>query len=242
MFGALIPETAVSHVKPADLNDDYKIATLSGKILNLVDDAPDADVATGNFKAIVTGNPVDGRHPFGKVHKVRNRAAFAFFFNEFPGTKDHDTAFWVRFLLLVFDKKTFRGSTDEVRDLHAQIVADELPGVARWALEGALRLVRTGKYTSVSSGVVALDEWRKSVDQIALFVDECCTPYPKGSRLLDLYAGYSAWATRGNTGLLSEINFAKRLRQIGYDVVRDPEEPAVRKRGLALVKNKHHFV
>ena len=235
---ALVPESAVSHVDPSELHDMYAVARLKGKILNVVDDAPDKDVGSGRFKAVITGNPVDGRQPYGPIHGVRNRAGFASFFNDPLHTRDVGKGFWDRILPLVFDKAIHRGTSHEIRDLHKAIVeAGELPGIARWALEGAVRAFRQDRYTGQKAAADTFATWQTDADPARRFVADVCTPDPVGQSFDSLYTVYATWArNNGQDKPLDALVFSRRLKNAGFPTFKNEKGDRCKALKIAIRK------
>lgn len=80
-----------------------------------------------------------------------------------------------------------------IRQLEAQILADERQAILCWTLDGACRCIAQDGYTVPFSSTQAVHEWRQRSDSAFLFATEACkdTEGSKGCSTLDaLYSAY----------------------------------------------------
>lgn len=221
----LFPKEVIASVPPHDMKVDYCRATLAGARINLASEiASDEIVDSTSFKALI--EPLDlvkARNPYERVFTFVPTAAHVFSCNTLPGTRDFTKGFFRRWLILKFER-TFEGK-DADPNLSAALET-ELPGIAAWAIEGAIDLLQNGRFAVPRSSEAAVEEWREDVDQVARFVKEECIPLPipvdskqrsaecRGSR--DLYKEYQRWANDTGHGKMSETSFGKRMVTLGY--------------------------
>ena len=85
------------------------------------------------------------------------------------------------------------------------------------ALQAYGDVLNRGVFTEPQSSLDAKEEWRKEIDQVVQFVEECCV-WDENSEITSgaLYENYQTWA--GNAGItrkLNQKNFSSRLVRLG---------------------------
>lgn len=219
----LFPLEASRSTSPQSWNElgrgEYHRAKLDGALINIVSELPERDVAdSDSFKAVISGDAIDGRHPAGRPFSFTPRAGHVFAANALPAVRDSSHGFWRRFTILTFDR-VFDGSVN-ADDLGRELEA-EIPGILAWALEGAAQARARGRYTDVPSSAAAVDEWRLTADQVATWVAECGVRLEgewraeAGATAREVYGSYTQWAAdNGHRPPLSSGSFGRRLRQV----------------------------
>lgn len=221
----IMPTGSVSCVRPQDFENEYRRAQLSGKLLNCVGEMPEGDILDStSFKAIITGDVIEGRHIRQSPFSYRPRAAHYYACNQPPGTSDFTRAFFRRFEFLTFNRVFREGTKDHVPDIGRKIVAAERGTIASWHLVGAARVMRQGGYTKVPSSAKEIETWRINIDQVALFLSEWTAPaedpLPSETHPHDwisstrLYEEYVAWAEESRHKPLASNKFALRMEQL----------------------------
>jgi putative DNA primase/helicase len=111
---------------------------------------------------------------------------------------------------------------DKDPNLAAKIIESELPGVFNWILEGLDRLVFQQKFTDCAKSTKAVEEYRKSSDSIALFVEECNVMPDLNTKtaLKDLYQDYKSFCTDDNYRPFAKRRFGYRLETLGFEKTR----------------------
>ncbi len=226
VIAALVPPELRSAVPPQRFTQDYSVATLRGIMLNAAGEIPDADVGgSDRFKSVIAGEPIQARRPYKDAFTFRPQAAHLFSCNQLPGTLDQTRGYWRRFMVIAFEN-SFTGKQAE-EGLAARIIRDELPGVARWAVDGAVRLMKNGAYTMPKSSIEAVEDWRKSSDQVSQWVEDQAKPAlaiagsdEQGTAPRILYNDYSEWASDTGHRRLSLMKFCQRLQGLGFQQIR----------------------
>lgn len=213
----LFPQSAVSFVPPGRWGQEYYVYEMRHALVNVVSELPAWNIiSTDAFKAVVAGDPVLGRAPYGQAIHFRPRALHLFACNELPATKDFTHGFWRRFTVLPF-KRTFDGTTT-AGDILASLQT-ERSGMVSWAIQGAQRLIEQRGYTGSANVAQAAAEWRLESDPVASFVSACCTDGT--CRATDMYRYFSQWCNAAGRMVLSGVRFGKRLQQLGVEKKRD---------------------
>lgn len=111
----------------------------------------------------------------------------------------------------------------------------ELPGILNWAIRGCLRWQKEGGLTTPSAVEDATKSYRREMDSIDAFLDECCD---LGSDLTagatDLFKRYEKFSP----GELSQKAFGKALADrdfISGKFTKDPNKGRKCWHGLALI-------
>jgi P4 family phage/plasmid primase-like protien len=219
---ALFPASAVSSIPPQSWSRGFLLAGLAGKRLNVVSELPSQDLMDSErFKAVVSGDALTAERKHQDPFTTAFEAGHLFACNELMNTRDQTRGFWRRFVVIPCVREF---SADEVkRDHHKAIIANELSGVAAWAIEGAARLARQGAYTNPESAKQAKKDWQHESDQVRQWVDDCCVEMPKDAPATEkstidaLYACYRAWGTATGHAGVARNKLAQRIKGLGYE-------------------------
>jgi len=236
---AAFPADLVSHLDARELKSAERRTRLVGKRLNFSDEVPsDAFIDSEEFKKAVTGNILTAEGKYRASFEFRSTAGFVFPI-QLAGAAELTDAFWRRFVFVRY-ARAFEGDPSRVLDLAAQIIAEEIPGVVAWLVEGAARLLRQGRYTVPSSHFVEEAKWKLTADTVRAFLDAMYTRSifeqprdeghdpsgkPNGRPIVkhdwtgasDLYAGYRKWCfDNGHRKPEASPEFKRRVEKIGY--------------------------
>jgi putative DNA primase/helicase len=211
------PPGSVEAIAPQDWGQEYRRAMLAGKLLNVVAELPEADILESEaFKAIVTGDPIVGRHIREAPFTFRPIAGHLFAANRLPGTNDQSEGFWRRLIVIRYNRN-FHNSPDRDPQIGEKIIRAELPLVVAWMLEGAARIMRDQGHTVPESHVVELDAWRGAADQVRVFLAECTVEDASGygTSASAVYSAYQRWAQRNGHKPVSSTKFGMRMKGLG---------------------------
>jgi putative DNA primase/helicase len=201
---------------------------LKDKMLNLVEEFPTRVLKNGSvFKSVVTGETINGRHPYERLQTFEPRCGHLIACNELPYNFDFSHGFVRRCVIVPFDHVFSSGMTKE------QVVASmrpHYPGILRWAVEGAQRLLQNGAYTVPPSSSEAVDVWESDSNSIAQWYNLFCigdeSKYVPSTKewvsSTKIYTVYVLWAKKHGLPTLSHTLFGRHLA----------------KRGLAKKRNK----
>ena len=211
------PPSAVIAIAPQHFSDEYRRALLAGKRLNVVSELPEAEIiASESFKAIVTGDPIDGRHIRSSPFTFRSVAGHFFSANALPGTRDQTHGFWRRFAVVTFNR-SFENDPAKDPEIASKIITAERPAIVSWMLVGAQRLLRAGRYTLPPSHDDALAVWRREADPVACFLDDCAEPAENGTPAAHVYKRYTMWASENGHKAMSSTKFGQRMKGLGKE-------------------------
>lgn len=234
----LVPREWHAASSPFRWDAEYYLADLAGKRLNVVGELPEEEpIPAAHFKTVTGRDLLTGRHPTGKPFTFRNEAAHIFNTNHFVNTRDHSEAFFTRWLIVGFlNSRLCKGDEAIDADLAEHIVRDELGAVLAWAMEGAKRLQKRGRFQVTSTQTRLMGQWRRRINSVLEFLhDTECVELEANAnaaggfrwKRADLYADYVTWcyaAGRKPMGKhkVFEALDAPAAMSLGLKVVRDP--------------------
>ncbi len=193
---ALVPPEFVTAVSPFVWDREYYIASLAGARLNVVGELPEGQpIPAAAVKTVLGCDLLTGRHPTHRPISFSNEAGHVFSSNHLIYTKDHSEAFYARWKVLEFPNSRLRLGLPQDPSLAQRIIANELPGIAHWALEGAMRVIRNGGYSQSAVHDRLMAQWRRSTNSLEEFVHECCLAGDPTLSILrsELYRNYALW-------------------------------------------------
>lgn len=196
----LVPAEYISAISPFKWNQDYHVAALAEKRLNVVGELPESEpIPSAAFKTVIGGDLVVGRHPTHRPIFFNNEAAHLFMSNHLITTKDQSEAFFARWIIIEFPNSRLKNGLPLDPDLAKKIIDSEMPGIAYWALEGAARLLRNGKLPQSTAHDRLLAKWRRTTNTLEEFIhDECDLSADGAYRRSELYSAYTLWCSENN--------------------------------------------
>jgi putative DNA primase/helicase len=224
---ALVPKDFVSAISPFKWHHDYHVATLAGKRLNVVGELPENEpIPASSVKSVIGGDLVTGRHPTHRPITFANEAAHLFMSNHMITTKDQSEAFFARWKIFEFPNSRLKSGLPLDENLAQRIIHNELPGIAWWALEGAARLLRNGKFSASTAHDRLMAKWRRSTNTLEEFIHEACIlSIDCQYRRSTLYKDYADWCSetgrkpfsKGRVKELLEHNLGMGIRLVELD-------------------------
>jgi P4 family phage/plasmid primase-like protien len=168
----LLSSTAISAIPPDRFSDDKFVAELPGKLLNAADELSNSAALTSErFKAIISGEPILARHVYRQPFSFRPVAQHVFATNVLPPIRGGvDAGMRRRVMILRFD----RVIPPEERIPHLGRLIGELEAdqLLDFAVEGAVRMARTGTYSEPLSSQEALRGWFASEDPVMAWLEQ----------------------------------------------------------------------
>ena len=250
----LVPKEFVSAISPFRWHQDYHLATLAGKRLNVVGELPEQEpIPSSAFKSVIGCDLVTGRHPNHRPITFSNEAAHLFMSNHLISTKDQSEAFYARWKILEFPNSRLRSGLPLDENLAQRIIDNELPGIAYWALEGAARLLKNGKLSASCAHDRLMARWRRTSNSLEEFIAEECVLFSDSHyRRSDLYKNYAEWCSengrkafsKGCVKELLEHNIGMGIRLVeldGYETFRGIYKKPSEKRPTAAKPSKRVF-
>ena len=170
---------------------------------------------TAIFKALVSGEPIEARLPYGKPFILKNYARLIFNCNQLPRDVEHTEAYFRRFLIIPFNVTI--PETDRDPRLAQKIIENELSGVFNWVLDGLNRLLLRGDFEQSDIIKTALQQYKTESDSVQMFMkDYTYQKSPNNYCLIkDLYVEYRSYCQEDGYRPLNKRNFIARLETIG---------------------------
>lgn len=216
---ALLGSQNISSYSMESLTDTngYYRATIDNKLLNYASEIS-TKMDPNRFKQLVSGEPIEARHPRGYAMQIEQYAKLMFNCNELPKDTEQTHAFFRRFLIVPFDVVIPEG--EQNKNLHSTIIESELSGVFNWILSGLKRLLNNGKFSECKASEQALNKYRHESDNVSLFVEEWdyikVTNKKEFLPLGQLYENYQIFCKDSGYRSLTKNNFSKRLQNLKF--------------------------
>lgn len=194
---SLFPASAVCAVSPAVWSREYNVASMAGKLLNLVGElADDAPIPAAAFKNVSGNNLIEGRHPTHRPFYFTCRASHLFASNVLPPTTDRTEAFFRRWRIVRFSNRVAEDRADP--DLLGKILADEMPALLAYAFRGAERVMKSGNVRTTPAHEAVMAKWKAAANPVLQFLLDSewveLDPEAVVVKTRDAYAAYRKWA------------------------------------------------
>lgn len=212
---AMLGTDACTAIPLNRIGDRFQAGRLHGAMANIVGDLEAIDKTDeGLIKQLVSGDRVTGEFKNRNPFTFTPRARHTFACNTLPRFRDTSDGLWRRILLVPFNYTVPEDRRDT--KLADKIIARELPGVFNWALAGAVRLHRNGRFSQCQVVEDMLASYKNSCNTVAAFVREVCViePIRTVSKQM-LYDRYCEWCRRnGHPYPLSQARFGRELYRV----------------------------
>ncbi|MFO7861057.1 MAG: phage/plasmid primase, P4 family [Desulfosalsimonas sp.] len=215
---ALCGSDNTAGVQPSMFDRSFQRAHLHGKLANIVTEIKQGEVIDdASLKGIVSGEPTTVEHKFKDPFVMRPFATCWFGTNHLPHTRDFSDALFRRALVIEFNQvfKPEAGNCDpQLKDK----LMEELPGILKLSLDAYSDALKFG-FTMPESCRAAREKWRLEADQVASFVDECCSrDASQEVTASELFKAYEEWAVEnGIQRRLGMKAFRDRLTRLGFE-------------------------
>lgn len=221
IVNALLGNENISSYSLQQLTDDtgYYRAMISNKLVNYASEI-NGKLETSLFKAMVSGESIPARLPYGKPMQLNQYSKFIFNCNELPKEVEHTNGFFRRWLIIPFDVTIPKEEQDT--ELHKKIINNELSGVFNWVLDGLNRLLKQKKFSECEAAQKALEQYRTESDSVQMFLQE--NNYIKSNSneipLQELYREYKYYCDDFGNRICSAKTFSERLKNAGFESVK----------------------
>lgn len=239
IFRAFFPLDMVGATSPQNWASEYYVASLAGKVLNIVGELdPHTPIPGGPFKAVTGGDVIEGRHPTHRPFTFVSEAAHVFNCNRLPPTRDKSDAFFRRVRIVEFSNPIPVGS--EITGLAERITAEESGAVLGWLLDGAAKLAQRGSLPETRQHSRLIETWRSannSALQFLMDAEYCTTGNSHEQAAALVFESYRKWASTegvkplGRTGFYEAV--ADGAGRLGVTIFKSRENHQVIK-GISL--------
>ncbi len=215
----VFPDGTVSGISPHDWFDDYALAMIRGKLLNIVPEMPAKDFTeTDRIKAVITGDPVKARPIREKPFMFTPKAANLWTTNNLPGTPDNSHAMARRFGVLELTSRVDPENRNV--NLAAEIITMEMAGVVALLLVHAQHALARGRFDIPQSSQERVQQWRDTGDSVSFFVSEQYEPCTSDETTQwapanPLYQHYRKFAKDHGFQPVSAVTFKNRMEHRG---------------------------
>src|SRR5208337_1105190 len=201
------------------------IAALFGKRFVLVDESPENGKLNAEKVKNLTGNStIHARYMRQDFFDFDPTHHLSLLTNHKPKILDPGHAIWRRLKLIPFLVKFEEPTEENPEPAHLidrkleDKLAEELPGILRWIVEGAIESSKHGLGEPPDAVKTATRDYRHEEDVLAQFVEDRCVVGPEHSELTSrLYAAYKDWAVAGGEKYPWKSNmFSRRLTNAGF--------------------------
>ncbi len=219
ILNALIGKENVLNYSLGLFGHEYNRAKLTNVLLNYSSEKG-FDLPVDTFKALISGEPIQAREPYGKPFTLKNRAKFIFNTNTLPKETESSEAYFRRFLVIPFDEVIQDSEVDI--DLADKIIKSELAGVFNWLLIGLNRIMANRKFTDCERAKKAIEDFKKSSDSVLLFIEDenYIKSVVQNKTLKEVYQDYKSYCNDSNFRAVGIQKFAERFINAGFEIER----------------------
>lgn len=212
----MLGNDATASLTPQQMTSErFGGAELYGKLANIRNDIPASVIEdTGQFKEITAGDPIKAEEKFKDPFMFEPTAKHLFSANQLPDADTDDEAFFRRILLISFPTTVPRGERDPKLQ---EKLADELPGVLNWALDGLQRLMTQGRFTLDRSPGQTRDTWEKWGNSVDRFESVCLEEGNGEIAKSEIYQAYVAFCEDEGIPTETQHMLTRELKLEGYN-------------------------
>lgn len=211
----VIGEQGTSRIDLEDLYSMFGLKGLIGKRLNVIEEVGGNYYQSHKLKKLVSGESLTINMKFKDQFKFTPQAKFIFAVNTMPRVDDSSTATERRMNVVQFNNN-FRDNPDIMLRFADGKLAQELPGILNWMLEGYRSLIKAGAFEKTREQGQALSEYREENSSVDGFIGECLT---FDDRTLEttqkLYGEYKEYCSKDGRKYKSMIAFTKEMKAYG---------------------------
>ena len=185
--------------------------------------------AEASLKQMTGQDTITVRHLYKEYFEFRPQFKIFFATNHKPTIKGTDNAIWRRVNLIPFAVTIPPEEQD--RNLEQKLM-QEMPGILNWAIAGCMAWQKDGLQPP-EEVKAAVNEYRKDMDIISQWLDECCVLDPSHlTPQKHLYASYNEWSEENLGWSMKPQKFGRVLNERGFIRVL---QPAAAYRGIGIL-------
>lgn len=218
---AMLGKANVSNYDMGSLCDDsgYYRAMIQNTLVNYGSEiGTSKQYKSDTFKKLVSCEPIQARLPYRPPFEIQGYARLMFNANTLPQNVEQTNAYFRRFLIIPFEVTIPPAEQD--KDLAKKIVADELPGVLNWVLDGLKRVVKNRDFSPCAAADKALETYKVESCSVLSFVTEnyYVADTKNAVPLQALFEEYRTYCYNNGFVAASNKTFSKRLKVAGFEV------------------------
>lgn len=211
----VIGEQGTSRIDLEDLYSMFGLKGLIGKRLNVIEEVSGNYYQAHKLKKLVSGESLTINMKFKDQFKFTPEAKFLFAVNIMPRVDDSSTATERRMIVVQFNNN-FRDNPNIDLRFANGLLAQELPGILNWMLEGYRSLMREKAFAKTDEQHQALAEYREENSSVDGFIADCLEFRPEVIETASkLYGEYKDWCVKDGRKFKSAIAFTKEMKAYG---------------------------
>lgn len=206
-------EEYVSAMTIADMSSDrFATASLVGKRINITAEDESKFMKSSLFKALVSGDLINARQIYGENFSFIPKAKYVFATNELPTFDSINYGLMRRIFIIPFYRKFRPTDPDRDPDLFEKLRL-EIPGIVKWAILGAKRLITNGYvFSKASATAKEMLKFENEISSSLRFVRE---HYEVNDNFFitntELYKAYQLWCNETNRRAVADSRFFKEI-------------------------------
>jgi len=197
-----------------DQMNGFELSAIVGSSLLTSDETPKKKVCVDTLKALISGNSIQLRAPYGQPFDYTNRAKILVSANEIPAFDEQaSNGFWRRFIFVPFDHVVPESQRNPL--LAKEIINRELGSVLKWALDGLIRLMKNnGQFTKPACTEALKDEVKISGNSVLQWLNDhdAASTSTHVTLKTDVYHEYYDWADENGLAIVSATSFWKQMK------------------------------
>jgi len=214
-ISACFPPGTVSYYSPNELDSVYAQAELVGKLINLASEMPAIMIdqkESATIKKIVSGEPLNARRIYKSPFMFRPKCLLIASLNGLPKVADRSDGFYRRAILLPHLRQWMAGEQDV--NLADRLIAADKQRIVCWWVRAAATLLARGRYDEPKISREYVEEWRKGLDPVRIFVEDALEPDEQGTSCPLIYQHYRTWAQRQGHTVEDSSTFWRRFSSL----------------------------
>lgn len=214
----------VAHVLTKNLDGQFDLASLEGKLANIVHELPKGQrLPDAMLKLMSDANEMTINRKGVQQYTARITAKHLYVTNHVPWCSDTSDSMFRRLRILTFKNVVPADLQD--RALTDKIVGSELEmsAILRWAIDGLIDLLNLGFFVEPPSSVRAKAQWRGEWDVVGEFIKTECTVHENAKiGRQKLYDRFKDWCFSNGHQPLNSRHFRDRVEENCPTVRDDP--------------------
>ncbi len=211
----VVGEEGTSRIDLEDLYGMFGLKGLIGKRLNIIEEVGGNYYQAHKLKKLISGESLTINMKFKDQFKFTPTAKFLFAVNVMPRVDDSSSATERRMVVVQFNNN-FRDQPNIMLRFQDGMLAQELPGILNWMLEGYRTLIKEGGFGITQEQTQALAEYREENSSVDGFIGECLMFAPDAlETTAKLYGEYKDYCSKDGRKYKSNIAFSKEMKAIG---------------------------
>lgn len=211
----VIGENATSRIDLEDLYGTFGMKGLIGKRLNVIEEVGGNYYQAHKLKKLISGESLTINMKFKDQFKFTPEAKFIFAVNMMPRVDDSSSATERRMCVVQFNNN-FRNNPNVNLRFADGLLAEELPGILNWMLEGYRSLMLQGGFEMTREQHQVLAEYREENSSVDGFIGECLVFNPDAIETTNkLYGEYKDYCMKDGRKYKSMIAFSKEMKAYG---------------------------